>query len=471
MAGFSVDAIPTSPRKPGVYIGYDLRSARIGLGVSEQIGAYVGQKLSSGSAIAGTVYAITSADDAAALFGAGSWLHRMFIDAFTVNSYARYVAVCGADDGTKASKTVTLAGTALSEGAITVSLAGETSTVSYSTSETASTVVSRIAAELAKTRYSAWPISVTNTAGAMTFTAKNGGIEGNSISVDVTIAGSGFTVSGTGAFVGGIDGSFDVNDVLDALAPGQYAVVAFPYVSATRLAKLKKYLNFVSGPVEQRPATAYVGYLGTTTDVITLVSAINDRRISVCMAKSSSTPIPQIAGSIAAAVLLQPDPALPFDGFELATVGLPLAPNLELTRTEQELLLKSGVTPLESVSSGSMAIVRLISTEIDGVSEKNPDMWIRTLDFVREAVVSNVKIAYKGAKLTTRAPGSVRAFILGILKKLEDPKVEIVKNVELWKDRLIVDVDSENPGWLKVRIPVDAVNGLHGMTGYLELLV
>jgi len=471
---FTVDIVPGSARVPGTYLGYDTRSALSGLGMSDITCALVGQKLAAGTADLLKVYQLTSEADAANLFGAGSWLHRMVRDALVQNPYGKYVAVCGADDGTKATLTLTIAGTPVSAGYLYLGCAGESMAIPFTTTDTPTTIAARSATELAKPVYAAWPVTVAAVAGVVTFTAKNGGGEGNTITVSTSFSAVGTGITALvgavtrGAMAGGADGAFDLKTLLDVLTPGRYGIVCVPYTSQTRLTLVKTYLDFVSGPVEQRPGVAIAAVTTDTTTSTTLAKALNSRRMVIGSLKDTDTPSPQVAAALSAVMLAQPDPALPFDGYELPTVIAPPAGKNFSRQDQESILLCGGITPLEVTRAGGVSIVRLISTEIDGPSAQLPDVWVRSMDFVREACITAYTPAFKGGKLTTKTPGAVRSVLLGVMVKLE--QAEIVKNVQLWKDRLIVIPDENNLGWIKVRIPADVVVGLHGMTGFIELL-
>jgi phage tail sheath gpL-like len=114
-------------------------------------------------------------------------------------------------------------------------------------------------------------------------------------------------------------------------------------------------------------------------------------------------------------------------------------------------------------------MVRLISTQTQGVSKNVPDMWIRSLDYVSEAIRFDVGAAIRRQKNTDKKIGAIRAVILGTLLSLE--KNEIVKNVELYKDKLLVERMPENIGFFSVKIPTDIVLGLHGIIGHVNLIV
>jgi phage tail sheath gpL-like len=260
-----------------------------------------------------------------------------------------------------------------------------------------------------------------------------------------------------------------------ALEGHRVDILSFPYpVNGTDNATgraLIEYLDRVSNPTNQNPAiavTAHIGNLTGTSDI-----GINHRRITFVNAKNLDNEDcddgcdygrEEICGAVAAMILSRPDPARSFNNFRL-----PLRGTSGYLRTDINALLTRGITPLNLNADRGLSVVRLVSTETDGVSEQLPDMWIRSFDFIREAVRNEIEHCFTAAKLTNESVGNVRSVILGCLKKLEDE--QIVKNVDAHVPNLIVEPNPNNLGFLTVRIPADIVIPLHGAIGYIDLIV
>jgi Mu-like prophage tail sheath protein gpL len=146
-----------------------------------------------------------------------------------------------------------------------------------------------------------------------------------------------------------------------------------------------------------------------------------------------------------------------------------------LTRTEQEVLLHNGVTPLEVGPDGtSVQIVRAITTytvNAEGVDDVALlDLTtIRTLDYVRKAVRERIVLRFPRSKLSSRTPPAVRGEILDVLIKLEE--LEIVEEVEANKGGVICERDLQDVNRLDAKIPTDVVNGLHVFAARIDLLL
>ncbi len=80
-----------------------------------------------------------------------------------------------------------------------------------------------------------------------------------------------------------------------------------------------------------------------------------------------------------------------------------------LSRTQQEVVLKKGVTPLEVGAGDVVMIVRAISTytrNLEGTLDPSflDITTIRTLDYVRYAIRERMVLRFPREKLSTRTP-------------------------------------------------------------------
>jgi len=267
----------------------------------------------------------------------------------------------------------------------------------------------------------------------------------------------------------------DFEAVFDELKNYKVDIVSFPYeinLNYESGLSLKEYLKLVGSPKEMRPAIAVSAFTGDLTDSDNEdklpgkenKNGANNPRVVLVNAKDCDQTVPEITAAVSAMILSQDDPARPFKDFVL-----PLTGETDYLQEEKEFLLRNGVSVIGLDGSTQLSVVRIISTETDGTSEKVPDLWIRSLDYVREWVRNEVKKCFVGEKLTTRSVERVRSVIFGSLKKLETR--EIIKNVDALKENLIVEPNPDNIGFLTCRIPTDVVVGLQGMNGYIDLII
>jgi phage tail sheath gpL-like len=241
----------------------------------------------------------------------------------------------------------------------------------------------------------------------------------------------------------------------------------------TSLQALRNHLDNVSGPMEQRGATGTAGHVGTLAQATTLAATINSGRLTEALVPSTLSLPFEVAAAYAALLASEEDPARPLNTLVLKGIGIiPIANRL--SRTEQENALLNGVTPFEVGPGDKVQVVRAVSTyTLDANSIPDISLLdittIRTLDYVRKSCRERISLRFPRDKLSSRTPAKVRSELLDVLYKLEE--LEIVENVDQWKDGLVVERDSQDPNRLNAKIPTDVVNGLHVFGGRIDLLL
>jgi len=243
-------------------------------------------------------------------------------------------------------------------------------------------------------------------------------------------------------------------------------ILSYPYEingNAESATLLKAYLELVGNPIEQRPAIAVSAFVGNLITPPNYPIA-NNKRIAYVNALDCDQSKEHICGAVAAAILRSTHPAVPLNGVSLRLTG-----TKSFLRSECDVLLRRGVTPLQINAAKNLEIVRLISTETGGTSEELPDMWIRSLDYIREAMLGDLRHCFDGRVLTDESAESVRSVIIGCLKKLEEE--DVVKNVDANVDLITVAPNTKKRGFLTASIPADIVIGLHGMDGMINMLL
>ena len=218
-----------------------------------------------------------------------------------------------------------------------------------------------------------------------------------------------------------------------------------------QLTALREHLDKISGPLEQRRATAWLGSTDTLSLCTTLAGQCNSGRISLaCLPGSPSLP-ETLSAAYCAVAAGEEDPARPLNTLVLTGVAVP-PESSRLSRTEQEVALKNGVTPLEVGPGEVVQIVRAISTYTRNAAGATDisllDMTtIRTLDYVARTVKERIDLRFPREKLSTRTPPKVRSEVLDVLRQLEQleivewyRKVKFRKNllggvdeVQMWK--------------------------------------
>jgi len=466
---FGVDVLPTNTRLPGVNLGYNTRNALQGIQVSEKNALFVVQKTSEGNAENLKRYPIGSESAAIQLFGRGSTGHIAIRNALAQNRNGTYFAVAIENSGVAAQGAIDISGTATEGGRLRLTIGQESVSVVIRSGDAASVVRQNLLTALSSENLA---LQVNPTAGGtgIVLAAKCAGASGNTIGISTSTENGGgisFTISQMG---NGTD-DIKVDGLFSLLAKSKNNIISFPYDYDTTqgsgdFANLESYLKKVTDPIEQGSTIAVIGYIG---DCSTNIPAKpNNPRIAFVNMRNAYFSLDAMVAQLTADILANPDPAIPLNN-NILTMLSPDSMGTDYLRGEQEILLRNGITPLQITASGRVSIVRLVSTETVGVSEKVPDMWIRTLDYVREAIRAEVDAAIHKKKDTERNVQMVRGVILGVLLKLDE--AEILKNVRDWSDRLIVVRNPDNIGTFLAQIPADAVIGLHGVIGTIDLIV
>ena len=198
----------------------------------------------------------------------------------------------------------------------------------------------------------------------------------------------------------------------------------------------------------------------TVTNLISRAAALNSERVVLVApggtdedgtALSGLTAAAAVAGAIAA----QSDPALPLSGAELTGLhGL----SQQYNDNDIDLLVRGGVTPLESVA-GVVSVVRGITTRT--TTGESPDTTWRELstilivDDVIPAIRESLRAKFRRAKNTEQSRGAIRSqVILELESKLSR---EIITGYE----HVTVSADTENPTVCLVEFSFTVAHGLN----------
>jgi len=472
----SFDNIPSSIRKPGRYIEFNTRLATRNLSTNEQSMLIVAQRTSTGTVLALVPTQIFSDAEAEAYFGAGSMAHIMARAAIKANAYLdlTVIALDDASAGVAATGTITIGGPATSSGVVTLYVANQKIEISVASGDTAAEIAAALKAELDNN--TDLPVTAAVAAAVVTLTAKNKGLCGNDIGLGYRLTNAaGVTVTIVALASGAANP--DIADALAVIFADEYDIIVTPYNTQEGLSSLSDHLDDVSGPLEQRPATAVYAMTGALAAATTLAPLINSGRIIGAHLRYTSATarksMPcEIAAAFGAVMAWEEDPARPLNTLELKKITVP-AINDRLSKNEQESELHNGVTPLEIVNE-TVQIVRAISTYLHNTSGVDDTSLldittIRTLDYVRKNIRDRIGLRFPREKLSSKTPPRVKAEILDVLMKLED--LEMVEEVQANKAGVIVERDEQDVNRLNAKIPCDVVNGLHIFAGRIDLLL
>lgn len=472
MTDITFDQIPDTQRTPGVFTEFDTSTAVRTLASNPQTVVLLAQRLASGTYKDNEAMPVFSDAQAATLFGRGSQAHLMVHEAINAYRYLQ-LSVMPLDDnatgGIAATTTITLTGPSTGTGQNSVWIMGQRIDVATTTSLDATAMASRLASAINANKD--LPVTAGATAGVVTLTARNKGTWGNEIAVRVATTVPGVTIATATGTAGA--GDPDIAPALAAIFGAGFTVVVTPFASADALAALRDFVDAVSGPLEQRGATGVAGWNGSLATATTLAGDVNEGRITFGWHNGSQLPGAIIAAGYAAVIASQNDPAKPYD--DLPISGLDVTPlSSRPGRNEIENALWNGVTPLEVGTGNQVRIVRAISTYTtspDGAAD--PSLLditsMRTLDYVRLAIDNRIALRFPQQKNTPRVGKAVRSEILNVLYQLQD--MEVVENVDQYKDGIVYQVSSTDSSRLNFRIPVNIVSGLHVVASVIDMIL
>lgn len=253
--------------------------------------------------------------------------------------------------------------------------------------------------------------------------------------------------------------------IQELVAPLGHSIIALSTAPQDGLESLAwiNHLNFVSGALEQRPAILIVPFndidLATRWVEQTPVQS-SYRIVAVCY--HGTEQIAELSGAMAAALADSNDPAMPFNGVNLALD--PVEDRYKLTFERQERALNAGVCVIATGADGKPEIVRAVSTY-----RMNPDTGLAddlmldingalTIDYVRH--VMRVAVSRERRRKNTAAQRrNLRSIFLAEAKKLE--QAEILQNVSATEEQLTVLEDPKDRYRVNAYIPADWVRGMH----------
>ncbi|PPA30465.1 phage tail protein [Aeromonas jandaei] len=473
MSNIQFDTINNSIRKPGVYIEFNTRLAVNTLPGNPQRVLVIGPMLDTGTAEPLKAVQVFSDDEAAQYFGAGSLAANMAAAAITANAYLQ-LDVIGLEDedaGVAAGGAVEIAGTATSNGTLSVWIGGEQVAVNVDSGDTPAEIIPALVEAMAQTPALLVAGAYDTEASSLTLAARSFGEWGNGITVKASTTVSGLTLTVTPMAGGEMDP--DIQPALDAVFAAGHNIIICPFSSDEALAALKQHLTATGSALEKRGAVGCAGWTGSLGAGITLASGVNDGRVSMPWYRGSVKLPALLAAAYGAVMASEEDPARPLNTLPL--VGMDVVDMGQREgRNEQESALYNGLTPIEVGPGNTVQIVRAISTyTVNAVGVDDPALLditsIRTLDYVRKACGDRIALRFPREKLSTRTPPKVTSELYDVLVKLEE--AEIIENVAANKDKLKVLKNPSDANRLDSTIPSDVVNGLHVFAGRIDMIL
>lgn len=472
----SFNAIPVDIRTPGQYIEIDNTRAVRGLPTQDRKILVIGQRLATGTVLAGVPTQIQNEDQAAGYFGRGSMLHRMIVAAKAANKTTAMVAIA-LDDlpaGVAATDTITITGSPTVAGIVALYIGGQRVQVGVAAGDTATIVAGKIVA--AVNAVTDLPATASNAAGVVTLTMRHKGLVQNGVDVRQNYYSDDVTPPGlTVVIAAGVAGTGnpDITAAITAMGDDQYYTILQPYTDTANLALLETLLDGRWGPLQQKTGHVFTASIGTQATLTTFGSGRNSAHVSVLGVNDTPTPSYEIAAAWGATCEFYGaiDPARPLQNLTLVSM-LPPPLKSRFTQVERNLLLRSGISTLVYGSDGTPLLERVITTyqkNAFGIGDISlldlESKW--TVDYIRYAIRARIALRYPRVKLAndgsnyapgqaTVTPSIIRAELLGLFRELES--AGLVENFDQFKADLIVVRSNSDPNRVNAVIPPDIVN-------------
>lgn len=386
------DEIPYDWRAPGTYVEVRPSYANLGvLGYPARV-LLVGQMLAAGTATEAVPERITRADQAPALFGAGSVLAEM-VEAFRAANQTTDVYAVGLDDpagGVAAAGSLVLSGSPSASGTLAVYIGGQRVAVNVASGAAVADIATALRAAI--TAKTSLPVTAGGSAATVSLTAKHTGVVGNAIDIRLNrLAGevtpTGLSVAIT-AMAGG-SGSPDITAVLTAIAAEWYTDIATAFTDTSNMDALVADLATRYQAMGRQDAHAYAALRGTFGALSAAGAARNSPHLSIIGADAAPSSPWAWAASLCgvAAFHLTNDPARQLRSLALPGIIGP-DPAVRFTLTEQDLLLRDGISTFDVSPDGTVRLSRVITTYQLSPLAVEDEAW---LDITVPKVMSRVR--------------------------------------------------------------------------------
>ncbi len=382
----------------------------------------LGNKLAAGSAVPDTtVYGpdtlvpLQTEQDAIALFGPGSELHRMFRRFTKVNKDITLRALVVTEStGTQATGSIVVTNAATGNGAVRVWVHDEFVDASVTTGDSAIVIAGAIATVVNQMTH--WGVTAsdggTNT---VTLTAKQKGPRGNDIRYMAAITpGIATTVSATtdGALSGGATADSNAA-ALVTINPTRYYYIVSAASDQTQLQALLAQVNLQAAPTTGVRQRVVAGSVDTLGNAQSLATALNGARAEIAWSEKSPWTPAELAANEAAIVTLfetKPNPRTNFANFGQDAVTsqywLVPAPRLASawpSRTSVKAALSNGLSPVGVFASGATYLVNRITTR--SLNGAQNDYRIRSAhkvtvcDFFGDDLLAKTVLQFSGKRI------------------------------------------------------------------------
>lgn len=302
---------------PGVFFQLDFAQGPVSGAGAPRSALLMGNKTAAGTATNDTVVygpdtqtPCQTENDVIGLFGTGSQLHRMYLRFTAVNPTIQlYLLAVSPSAGAAATVTETIGTTATSNGNHRTWCVDQFVDTPITNGDTPTIIAGNIVASVnSQTR---WPVTASNVAGVITYTAKNLGPEGNWIRMQALITPTTATIGTTTSLTANTFASggttADVNTTaLSTILPSRYYYIVVADSDATNIGRVVTQVNTQAQPINGIRQRVFAGSMDTLANTITVTTGLNAPRCEITWGNSTDwTPLELAANSAAIYSLLE----------------------------------------------------------------------------------------------------------------------------------------------------------------------
>ncbi|MCF0222860.1 MAG: hypothetical protein HUK20_01185 [Fibrobacter sp.] len=422
--------------------------------------------------------------EADSMFGEGSQIALM-AKAFRKNAKNMEMyclALQDSADGSKATGKITITGSATESAPLYLMIGGQSVVVTVLADDTAKTIAESIVAKV--TELMNLPVTATSTEGVVTLTAKNKGIAGNDISIELNFnAGentpSGVTVAITKFTGGSGDTPYNATTVGSKIAGQWYNAIVLGHgdtnVVSSDVTYIKELLDECWTATVQKTGVMYYSVAGTLS-VVTTAGGLRNSQVMCIPSIVKSPSLPCVIAAASAGCIAQcalNDPAVPLSNWPVYGVVAP-KPEDRLIMSEENTILRSGAALLSAGDDGTVYLKRCVTTykrNAAGVSDTSYQQLekIHTLSYLRWDWNAYLGGKYPHAKLADDGneygPGQVvmtpslgKAEILTRYKYWMSKG--LVQNYDEFAKNVVVERDPDDDTAMNFLIPANLIDQL-----------
>lgn len=407
MADFVFDEIPVDWLEPGVYLEVKPNYRTLGILPYPVRPLIVGQKLAAGTLAPGQVVEIVRPEQAIALFGNGSIGAEQVIAFRKANKTTPLFVMALPDDGdaVKATGTLTFTGALSVSTVLRFKIAGKQIRFTALATDPLTAMATKLAAAI--NADASLVVTAVAAAAVVTVTSRHGGEVGNDIDLRVDTNAqplpSGLNIA-VAAMTGGT-GNPLLQDALDVVTQQWFTQIQHPWSDATNMAAFQEDLTARYNAMTKLDALGFVAKRGTFTELGAFGMLTNSPFLNASGLKASPTSSWVISAVLAglAAFHLTNDPARQLRSLVLPGVDAP-DPVDQFIDTEQDLLLRKGISTFNCLPDGAVTVSRLVTTyKVSnlGIADR---AWLdimvaATMSRIRYDWASYVSLMYPRSKL------------------------------------------------------------------------